>query len=193
MNRWTAIALALLAVALAGVWLKLRTSERTSSTAVSPAPEIPSAPPAVSPRPAGGDVEVVVQPIVLGSPPSDAGTGAYDDAHLYRHGGSPQRFPSTPQGVLWAFERSRDVAAGCFESARQSNPALTSLVTVEVRIAAQDDGSAAIEEVRLPDSNDPALAFRGCLVAALVDQRFELPEAGFVRHTLAVDLSRSSP
>jgi hypothetical protein len=199
MNRWTLMAFATLFVGLGAAWLKLRGSEPRETGPTQPVPAVRELAPAVAsltstiatarPPPATPADESPGQATTA----ADGGTGAYDDAHLYRHEGAPERFPPTAQGVLLAFERVRPAAFRCLEAARTTNPALTNLLTVEVRIAAQDDGAAAIEELRLPSSNDPALAFRGCLVQALLDQRFTVPEGGFTRIALPLDLSQRTP
>lgn len=198
MNRWTTMAFAALVVALGGAWLKLRVSEPVAADA-EPAPSAPvrvaalgAARPPTTTTDASPSSTPAPTAAVEASPRGRASTdaGAYDDAYLYRGDAAPERLPPTAQGVLEAFARSKEQTASCLSSARGTNAALTSLQTVEVRLAAQDDGSAAIEEVRLPTSNDPALAFRGCLVAALAAQRFEVPAEGFVRLTLPVELAR---
>jgi hypothetical protein len=198
MNRWTFMAFATLFVGLGAAWFKLR---RPAGETTGPAAPVPSTR-ALMPEAAGTTSTIVKAlpppitveerpPALTGGP--DGGTGAYDDAHLYRHDGAPERFPPTAQGLLMAFERVRPSTSRCLEDARKTNPSLTSLLSVEVRIAVQEGEVAAVEELRLPSSNDPALAFRGCLVHALVDQRFTVPEGGFVRVTLPVDLSQRTP
>jgi hypothetical protein len=118
---------------------------------------------------------------------------AYDDSHLYRRETRLAALEPNAAGVLVAFERARSETGVCLDSARLNNPTLTSLTSVEVRIAAQDDETAAVEEVRLPSINDPSVTFRGCLVAALADARFHLPPGGVVRLTMSVELGASRP
>jgi hypothetical protein len=196
LKRWLSLAFATSLLALAGAWSWQRT-DAVSGDVASPAPspvvtlaptDVLSAVESVPPQAPA----VVLEAAAGGAPsaasePADA--GAYDDAHLYRVTVGPERLPATAQGVLEAFGRVRQATGACLSTARRENAALTSLQSLEVRISAQDDGSAAVEEVRLPTSNDPALDFRGCLVAALVEQRFERPPEGSVRLTLPIELS----
>lgn len=197
MNR--PIAMALAAVLAAGAaWLVLRDPEPVP-VSTDPSPVVPaviaaalpdeSAPLLVEsePAPAPPSLPTVAAAQATAQASSDA--GAYDDSPLYRVETSTAALPPTPQGLLEAFARTRPATGACLEQARSTNGSLTRLQTLEVRVAAQEDGTAAIEEIRLPASNDPALAFRGCLVAALAAERFELPAQGFVRLTLPVELA----
>jgi len=198
MNRWTLMAFATLLLGLLGAYLNLRASEVPFESAMTPTLQQTAFTLADPPTPMASPATDVVPPVFAdasqaAAPASDAGSGAYDDGSVYQHSGNPERFPSTPQGVLSAFEGARGATSRCLDEARSTNPTLTTLLTLDVRIASQGDGSAAIEELRLPTSNDPALAFRGCLVSALVDQRFDVPEGGFVRLTLPVELSQKAP
>jgi hypothetical protein len=199
MNRWTVTAVAALAVGLGGAFLTER-SPALSSVDDVPLPvqqaqvdrRVNQPAPTESPAPVVSPVspEPVAPPAAA---PQVAGNGAYDDAPLYRREPTAGRLPASIPGVLTAFERSRTSTSHCLKAARATNPFFTPLVSLDVRLAQQDEGTAAVEEVRLPSSNDPALEFRGCLVAALGDQRFEVPPGGFVRFSLPIDLSESSP
>lgn len=198
MKRWTVTAVVALAVGLGGAFLAERSPEQSSVDVPLPlertTEERPSShpltgsPPAPAPSPRAA--EPPAPPAAAAQP---AGHGAYDDAPLYRREPAQERLPASIPGVLTAFERSRASTSRCLKAARVTNPSFTSLVSLDLRLAQQDDGTAAIEEVRLPSSNDPALEFRGCLVAALGDQRFDVPRDGFVRFALPIDLSEPSP
>jgi hypothetical protein len=198
MNRWTVTALTALGLGLGGAFFAGRLAAPLVEDGPAPsAPQAealaPSEPPAVLPASRPTAQPMPEQPP---TPSAVAGTDAglhYDDSHLYRHEVPTQRLPASAQGVLTAFDRSRTATSQCLSAARRRNPTLTALITLEVRIAAQDDGTAAIEELRMPTSNDPALEFRGCLVAALADERFDVPPEGFARITLPVDLAEATP
>jgi hypothetical protein len=201
MNRLTSMAFAALVLAVGGAWLKLRAPEQAPPPASRPPVPAPASLVRVKapPAPVQHSNELVAPPPVapIAVTPAhavaDAGAGAYDDAHLYRRESVADRLPPTAQGVLVAFDAARPAVATCLENARRQNPALTSLMSLEVRIAAQDDGTAAVEEVRLPSSNDPSLSFRGCLVAALADHRFDVPDGGSTRLSLPINLASRAP
>ncbi len=198
MNRWTVTAMVALALGLGGAFFAGSPPDPLVEDGHEPwepkaEPLAPSELRAVLPASRPTSLPMPEEPQTRSAV---AGTDAglhYDDSHLYRREVPVQRLPASAQGVLTAFDRSRTATSQCLSAARRRNPTLTTLITLEVRVAAQDDGTAAIEELRLPTSNDPALDFRGCLVAALAAERFEVPSEGFVRFTLPVDLAEATP
>jgi hypothetical protein len=188
-----------LAVGLGGAFFAERPPAPSVEPVVEPMAQLPAQRPApVEPLSAMTPSPSAAPALAEDLPPPSVVAGGnaplhYDDSHLYRREAPAQRLPASVQGVLTAFDRSRAATSQCLSAARRKNPTLTNLMTLDVRVAAQGDGTAAIEELRLPTSNDPALDFRGCLVAALADERFDVPSEGFVRLTLPLELAEPTP